>query len=112
MAQSAIAKESHPNPVIDLNVQSRDSSVRELDRFLSASLGAEASIRTARKFTKLSIIVAVYNEEVTLWPCIKAVLVAPLPPGIDREVILVDDGSTDRSWEVAQRLAKAHPQVP
>jgi glycosyltransferase involved in cell wall biosynthesis len=111
MAQSAIANETHPNPVIDLNVQSRDRSVRELDEFLSAPPVAEASIRTARKFTKLSVLVAVYNEEVTLWPCIKTVLTAPLPDGIDREIILVDDGSTDRSWEVAQRLAKAHPQV-
>ena len=43
----------------------------------------------------LSIVVPVFNEESTLARLLEAVLAAPLPDGIDREIIVVDDGSTD-----------------
>ena len=62
-------------------------------------------------FTKLSVLMAVYNEEATLWPCVQAVLATPLPGGLKREILLVDDCSTDMSWQLAQGLAKAHPEV-
>lgn len=67
--------------------------------------------KTQRVFTKVSVLMAVYNEEATLWPCVQAVLSAPLPGGLEREVVLVDDGSTDTSWEIAQQLADDHPEV-
>ncbi len=43
----------------------------------------------------LSIVIPVFNEERTLATLIDAVLAAPLPEGIDRELIVVDDASTD-----------------
>jgi glycosyltransferase involved in cell wall biosynthesis len=64
-----------------------------------------------RTFSKLSILMAVYNEEATLWPCVRAVLETPLPAGLAREIVLVDDCSKDSSWEIAQRLAEEYPQV-
>jgi len=67
--------------------------------------------RSARRFTKLSVLMAVYNEEATLWPCVQAVLQTKLPAGLEREIVLIDDASTDMSWEVAQRLAQEHPEV-
>jgi SAM-dependent methyltransferase len=54
---------------------------------------------------------AVYNEEATLWPCVNAVLATSLPHGLKREIVLVDDCSTDMSWAVAQRLAAENPEV-
>jgi len=54
---------------------------------------------------------AVYNEEATLWPCVQAVLSADLPAGLEREVVLVDDGSSDKSWLIAQQLADDNPEV-
>ena len=42
-------------------------------------------------YKKLSILVAAYNEEASLEPCVEAVLDAQLPGGIDREIIIVDD---------------------
>jgi glycosyltransferase involved in cell wall biosynthesis len=70
-----------------------------------------ASNKPKRAFSKLSILVAVYNEEATLWACAKAILSAPLPGGLKRELVLVDDCSTDTSWELAHRLAQQHPEI-
>lgn len=70
-----------------------------------------SGLKSRRTFTKLSVLMAVYNEESTLWPCVQAVLAVPLPGGLQREIVLVDDCSTDMSWELAQRLARKHPEV-
>ena len=43
----------------------------------------------------LSIVVPVYNEEATIQPLLETVLAAALPDGVDREVIVVNDGSAD-----------------
>lgn len=62
-------------------------------------------------FTKLSVLVAAYNEAETLRSCMEAVLAAPLPAGLAREVVIVEDGSRDRTWAVAQQLAAEHPEI-
>lgn len=54
---------------------------------------------------------AAYNEEETLRTCVEAVLAAPLPPGLAREVVVVDDGSRDGTWEVARQLGNERPEV-
>ena len=59
----------------------------------------------------ISIVVPVYNSSLTLQE-----LVARLEPVLRRiastfEVILVNDGSTDRSMEVIERLTREHPTV-
>src|ERR1051325_5775880 len=61
--------------------------------------------------SKVSLLMAAYNEEGTLRRCVEKVLSAPLPDGLLREVILVDDGSTDCTWEIAHRLALRHRAV-
>ena len=43
----------------------------------------------------LSVVVPVYNEEHTLVRLLDAVLRAPLPDGLDREIVVVDDASAD-----------------
>lgn len=50
----------------------------------------------------LSVLVPVYNEEPTL-PTIMRALQAACP---DAQVIYIDDGSADRSFEILQRLAR------
>jgi glycosyltransferase involved in cell wall biosynthesis len=45
--------------------------------------------------SRLSIVIPVYNEAGTVATLVDAVLRAPLPDGVDRELIVVDDGSTD-----------------
>ena len=49
---------------------------------------------------KLSVLVPVYNEERTLEEIVRRVCAVPLP----KEIILVDDGSKDRSREILTRL--------
>jgi glycosyltransferase involved in cell wall biosynthesis len=43
----------------------------------------------------LSVVVPVYNEQRTVAALLEAVLAAPLPAGLDREIVVVDDASTD-----------------
>jgi glycosyltransferase involved in cell wall biosynthesis len=44
---------------------------------------------------KISIILPVYNEFATFRTVLERVMAAPLPPGCTKEVVVVDDGSTD-----------------
>jgi glycosyltransferase involved in cell wall biosynthesis len=53
---------------------------------------------------KLSVLVPVYNEESTLEEVVKRVCAFPMA----KEIILVDDGSKDRSREILERLAQAN----
>ncbi|MCK5411517.1 MAG: glycosyltransferase family 2 protein [Gemmatimonadetes bacterium] len=53
---------------------------------------------------KLSILIPVYNERDTIERVIRAAFEAWLPPGIERELIVVDDGSVDGTAEVLGQL--------
>ena len=52
----------------------------------------------------LSIVVPVYNEEQTVAALLREVLRSPLPDGVQREVVVVDDASTDGSAEVLAKF--------
>ena len=54
----------------------------------------------------LSIIVPVYNERQTAGTLLRAVLDAPVPEGIERDVVVVDDASTDGTAEVLAPFAE------
>jgi glycosyltransferase involved in cell wall biosynthesis len=60
---------------------------------------------------KLSILMPVYNERTVVERCISLVLAAPLPESMDRELIIVDDCSTDGTFAILERLAGDHPQI-
>ena len=51
---------------------------------------------------KVSIIIPCYNEEESIERVLKQVLAVKLP--IEKEVIVVDDGSTDKSAELTQKF--------
>ena len=57
----------------------------------------------------LSILVPVYNEEEYVGTILERVLAAPLPAGLEREIIVVDDGSTDDSAAVVESVSQQHP---
>jgi glycosyltransferase involved in cell wall biosynthesis len=56
---------------------------------------------------KLSIVIPVYNEEATLAEIVKRVQATPY----DKELIIVDDASRDRSREILQELAREHNNI-
>jgi glycosyltransferase involved in cell wall biosynthesis len=49
---------------------------------------------------KLSVIIPTYNEENTIMAILKRVLQAPLGDGIEREVVVIDDGSVDSTSQL------------
>ncbi len=53
---------------------------------------------------KLSVIIPAYNEEKTIENLINKVKEAPLPQGMIKEIIVVDDCSKDGTWDILQRL--------
>jgi len=55
---------------------------------------------------KLSILVPVFNERSRVEELLDRVLHAPLPPRWMREVLLIDDGSTDGTSELLDALAQ------
>lgn len=60
---------------------------------------------------RLSIIIPAYNEEATLENIIQRVLAVELVNNISKEIIIVNDSSTDRTAELAEGLAAKHSEV-
>ncbi len=56
---------------------------------------------------KLSVLMPVYNEEKTIEAILERVLASPIP----KEVILVDDGSTDDTRAILRRIVKEKSEV-
>jgi len=59
----------------------------------------------------LSIIIPAYNEEKTLAQIVLKVLAINLPEGFQREIIICDDCSTDRTNPIATDLANQYPVI-
>lgn len=55
---------------------------------------------------RVSVIVPAYNSEPYLAEALRSVIEQTLPPD---EIIVVDDGSTDRTWQVVAGVAAAAP---
>lgn len=69
---------------------------------------SEPAATSARSLT-LSVLVPVYNEEATVYELLRRVTAVPLP--LQKEVVVVDDGSRDRTREEVERFRREHPQA-
>jgi dolichol-phosphate mannosyltransferase len=61
--------------------------------------------RDGREPVRVSVVIPVYNEFRCLMTVLQRVIEAPLPEGCEKEIILVDDGSTDGTTELIDDLA-------
>ncbi len=59
----------------------------------------------------VSIIIPLFNEEESLGELIDRIGKVMAAQKLSYEVLMVDDGSTDSSWEVIRRLAAADPRI-
>ena len=58
----------------------------------------------------ISIIIPVYNEALAITELLRRVCIAELQPGMSKEIIVVDDGSTDTTIEVIKSFQKDNSQ--
>ncbi|KAB2962412.1 MAG: glycosyltransferase family 2 protein [Thermoanaerobaculia bacterium] len=54
---------------------------------------------------KVSIVVPAFNERERVEELLRRVAAAPLPGGLEREILVVDDGSTDGTRELLRSIA-------
>jgi glycosyltransferase involved in cell wall biosynthesis len=59
----------------------------------------------------LSIIIPLFNEEESLQPLMQWIEKVLAQTNLNYEVIFVDDGSSDRSWEIIKKLGEANKHV-
>ena len=67
--------------------------------------------RAALVVTKVSIVIPVYNEETTIQRLVGLVVAAPLPKGLVRELIIVNDCSTDGTGRKLDQLKDLFPDT-
>ena len=62
------------------------------------------ALRYNPRMTLVSIVVPVYNESDHIEQVIRRILAVPMPPGVDRELVVVDDGSTDGTRDLLHQF--------
>ena len=60
---------------------------------------------------KLSIVIPAYNEAELVGPLLEKVAALALPDGLSKEIVVVDDGSSDDTVGSIRRVADMHPEI-
>ena len=64
------------------------------------------------EYTKdLSIVISLYNEEESLSELVSWIEKVMTREGYNYEILMVDDGSTDKSWNLVKELAENNPAI-
>jgi glycosyltransferase involved in cell wall biosynthesis len=63
------------------------------------------------KIRKLSVIVPVFNERNTVVEVVRRMRAVELPDGIEREIVVVDDGSDDGTRDVLRQLGDSTVRI-
>src|SRR2546428_10032454 len=66
---------------------------------------------TSQVAVRLSVVIPAFNEEATLAGAISEIDRFLHHVGIEFDILVVDDGSTDNTWNVIQQLENAYPQL-
>jgi glycosyltransferase involved in cell wall biosynthesis len=67
--------------------------------------------RQIMNVSELSLVIPCHNEEKNLQPLLSAIHAALDPLGLNYEVVITDDCSTDGSWGVLKQLAASDPRL-
>ena len=59
----------------------------------------------------LSIVISLYNEEESLSELVSWIEKVMTREGYNYEILMVDDGSTDKSWNLVKELAEKNPAI-
>ena len=59
----------------------------------------------------ISVVVPLYNEAESLPELVEWIGRVATANRLSYEIIFVDDGSTDESWSVIERLKKSNPEI-
>jgi glycosyltransferase involved in cell wall biosynthesis len=95
-----------PNTMIDsASPSSIAPPVPKLARF------QEPSPFPAVVLTRVSIVIPIYNEEATVQELIRLVVEAPLPEGLTREIICINDCSRDNTKAKLDELPQLFPGI-
>lgn len=65
----------------------------------------------APPLTLYSIVIPAHNEEESLPPTVRAIHEVMVREGVPHEIVVVDDGSKDRTWAVLQELQQTIPTL-
>ncbi len=70
--------------------------------------GATTSARpaAATDTVRVSIVIPIYNEIQHVEELLRRVIAAPLPMGCEKEIIVIDDGSTDGTTQLLKKLCE------
>lgn len=64
-----------------------------------------------KDFKKLSFIIPAYNEGKTLAELVEKVILLKLTQNIKKEILIVNDGSKDNTWDIIKNLEKKYPEI-
>ena len=87
------------------------SDLQELDVKAAAAQQGETRENDSKELVFLSIIIPAYNEETRLPQTLEEIDRFLQQQSYTYEVIIVENGSTDRTTEVAESFARQHPYV-
>ena len=68
-------------------------------------------MNSMNKRLDISVVVPLYNEAESLGELVAWIDRVARENSLSYEIIMVNDGSTDESWEVVKRLSKQYPAV-
>jgi glycosyltransferase involved in cell wall biosynthesis len=71
----------------------------------------EGDLGAPSKLRKLSVVVPVFNERNTLVEILRRMRAVELPDSIEREIVVVDDGSSDGTRDVLRQLGDSTVRV-
>jgi len=75
------------------------------------SEGGDSTRTQMKQRLSLSVVVPAMNEEGNVGPLIEAVTKVLDDERVDFEIVFIDDGSSDGTWEVIERAAQADPRI-